>query len=150
MNPKRSILQAAFFLAAMAASLLLAGAARAQEVSARFVGKFTLTSPVHWGKSTLEPGTYSIRINSMAYPIVALISREDSTFSFAIRVATITTDDYRNGPNALHLEFRKGSLVVQSLSLADLKTALIYKASPAQDVEEARANTSIPIFAASK
>jgi len=151
MNTKRLNLRAISFLVAMTASLLFVGAARAQDVSTRFVGKFTLTSPVQWGKSTLQPGTYSIRIDSTAYPIRALISRDDSTSSFAIRVVTIVTDDYRNGPNALRLEFRKGSLVVQSLVLADLKTVLIYDASPApKNVEEARANTNIPVLVARK
>ena len=151
MNIMRSILQTTFFLAAMAASLALAWAARAHDISARFVGKFTLTSPVQWGKSTLRPGTYSIRIESTNHPVKAYISRDDSTSYFAIRVVSFATDDYRSGSNALHLEFRKGSLVVHSLALADLKTVLIYDASPApKNVEDARANTSIPVLVARK
>jgi hypothetical protein len=151
MNTKPSILRATFFLAALAASLILAGAARAQGVSARFVGKFTLTSPVSWSKSTLAPGTYSIRIDSTTLPIMAFISRDDSTSSFAIRVMSIATDDYRNGSNALRLKVRDGSLVVHSLVLSDLGTVLIYDPSPAREkVEEAHAAPFVPVLVARK
>ena len=149
MNTKRSILRVTVFLAAMAASLGLAGAARAQDVSARFVGKFTLTSPVHWGKSTLPPGTYNLRINSTGSPVMADISNDTSTFS--IRIISLGTSDYHNGSNALRLEVRKGALMVQSLVLADLHTVLIYDASPAREnVEEARANASVPVLVSRK
>jgi hypothetical protein len=148
MNLKRSILQATFFLAAMAASVILASAARAQNV---LVGKFTLTSPVSWGKSTLPPGTYSIRIDSTASPIMAFISRDDSTSSFAIWVKSIATQDYRNGSNALRLKVRKGALVVHSLVLADLNRELLYEPSAAQEsVEEARVDPSVPVLVARK
>ena len=148
MNKKRSILRATLFLAAMAASLILASAARAQET---FVGKFTLTSPVSWGKSTLTPGTYSIRIVSTERPVKASISRDDSTSSFAIMVWSNVTGDYRNGSNALRLKVRKGALVVDSLVLADLKSVLFYEPSAAQEsVEEARVDCSVPALVAKK
>lgn len=148
MNAKRSILRATLFLAVMAASLILANAARAQEV---FAGKFKLTSTVSWGKATLPPGTYSIRIDSPAHPIRALISRDDSNSSFRILVVSIATGDDRNGSNALHLKVRDGSLVVQSLALADLDTVLIYEPSPAREkVEEAHAAPSVPVLVARK
>jgi hypothetical protein len=148
MNLKRSILQATFFLAVIAASLTLAGAARAQDA---FVGKFTLTSPVSWGKSTLPPGTYSIRIDSTARPIIAFINRADSTSSFAILVMSTSTRDYRNGSNALRLKVRKGALVVHSLVLADLNKVLLYEPSAAKEsVEEARVDSSVPVLVARK
>jgi hypothetical protein len=148
MNSKRSILRATLFLAAMAASLMLTSAARAQSV---FVGKFTLTSPVSWGKSTLPPGTYSIHLDSTTSHSMAFISRDDSTSSFAIRVMSIATGDYRNGSNALRLKARKNALVVQSLVLADLKTVLLYDPSAAQEsLEEARVDTSVPVLVARK
>jgi hypothetical protein len=95
MNLKRSILQATFFLAALAASLILASAARAQAVSPVFVGKFTLTAPVHWGKSTLPPGTYSLRIDSTATPAMAIIHND--RYTVAIRVKSLTSTDYHSG-----------------------------------------------------
>lgn len=149
MKTMQSIQQGALLLAALVMSLMNAGAARAQDVSARFVGKFTLTSPVLWGKSTLRPGTYTIRIDSMGSPIRAFISKDDS--SFGIRIITLVTGDYHNGSNVLRLKVRNGALVVDSLALADLNTVLIYESSPAhENVEEARAATSIPVLVARK
>jgi len=148
MNLKRSILRATLFLAAMAASFILASAARAQDA---FVGKFTLTSPVSWGKSTLPPGTYRIHIDSTARPIIAFISREDSTSFFAIRVMSIATGDYRNGSNALSLKVRNGALVVHSLVLADLNRVLLYELSAVKEgVEEAAMAPSVPVLVARK
>lgn len=149
MSNKRSILRATLFLAAMSVSLTLAGAARAQNASAQFVGKFTLTSPVNWGKSTLSPGTYTLRIDSIGFPVMASISKDNS--AFAIRVMSLATSDCRSGSNALRLEFRKGALAVQSLVLADLKTVLIYDQSSAlENVEEARANDNMQVLVARK
>ncbi|HKM67135.1 MAG TPA: hypothetical protein VJX70_08215 [Candidatus Acidoferrum sp.] len=149
MNTKPSFLRATFFLPALFATLILAGAASAQEVSARFVGKFTLASPVHWGKTTLPPGTYTVRIDSTTSPIMAII-RSDRSNS-AIRVMSLATGDYHSGSNALRLKVRRGSLVVQSLVLANLDTVLIYDPSPAQEeVEEAHADPTVPVLVARK
>ena len=149
MNLKRFILQVTFFLAALAASLTLAGPARAQTVSARFAGKFNLTSPVHWGKATLPPGTYSIRIDSTTSPIMATIRNDRSTFM--IRVMSLASSDDHSGSNALRLKVRNGSPVVQSLALADLDTVLIYDPSPAQEeAEEAHADSTVPVLVARK
>jgi len=143
MNGKRSILRATLFLAALAASLALAGAARAQGVFPVFVGKFNLTSTVHWGKSTLPPGTYSLSIDSTSGPTLATIRNENSTI--AIRVRSVGSGDARSGSNFLRLKSSDdGSLAVQSLVLADLNTVLIYDASPVrQSVEEAHANSTV-------
>ena len=146
MNFKRSILQATFLLAALAASLTLAGAARAQYISPQFVGKFTLTSPVHWGKSTLPPGNYTFRIDSASRPILATI-RNDRDIHVAT-VLTRGTEDYTRGPNALQLKTRNGQVVVQSLVLADLNMVLVFEPSPAhQRIEEARADSTVVLVA---
>lgn len=147
MNLKRSILQATFLLAALAASLTLAGAARAQAVSPAFVGKFTLSSPVRWGKATLPPGTYSVSIESTSRPIMATVRDENS--NVVVRVMSIGSSDYHSGPDLLRLKSsHDGPLTVQSLVLADLHTVLIYDASPArQSVEEARADSTVVLVA---
>ena len=146
MNLKRSILQATFFLAVIAASLTLAGAARAQDLPV-FAGKFTLTSTVHWGKSTLPPGTYSLSIYSIGWPVMATIRNENSTV--ATRVLSVASGDSRFGSNLLRLKpTGDGSLAVQSLVLADLHTVLIYDASPVrQSVGEARADSTAVLVA---
>lgn len=147
MNLKRSIPRATFLLAALAASLTLAGAARAQAVSPVFVGKFTLSSPVRWAKATLPPGTYSISIESTSRPILATVRDENS--NVVVRVMTIVSGDYHSGPDLLRLKSSSdGPLTVQALVLADLHTVLIYDASPArQSVEEARADSTVVLVA---
>jgi hypothetical protein len=146
MYAKRSILQATFFLAALAASLTLAGAARAQNVSPSFVGKFTLTSTVLWGKTTLPPGTYDLRIYGTALPVMAFIHNDQYTVS--TRVMSGVTEDYTSGSNALHLKTKNGHIVVQSLTLADLKTVVVFEPSAARErVEEARADSTVVLVA---
>jgi hypothetical protein len=146
MNFKRSIQQATFLLAALVASLTLAGAARAHYISPQFVGKFTLTSPAHWGKSTLPPGNYTLHINSISSPIVVRVLNDQDTL-----VATVVTrsiDDYTKGSNALQLKTRNGQVVIQSLVLADMKMVLVFDPSPAhQRIEEARAESTVVLVA---
>jgi len=146
MNFKRSILQATFFLVALAASLILAGAVRAQAVSPQFVGKFTLTSTVHWGKGTLPPGNYSLRINLTATPIMAAIRNESDTLVATVMTRSIA--DYTRGPNALQLNTKNGQTVVRSLVLADLNMVLVFDPSPAHErIEEARADSTVVLVA---
>jgi hypothetical protein len=147
MNLKRSILQATFLLVALATSLTLAVAARAQAVFPVFVGKFTLSSPVRWGKATLPPGTYSVSIESTSRPNMATIRDENS--NVVIRVISVASGDYHSGSNRLRLKSSDdGPLTVQSLVLADLHTVLIYHASPVrQSVEEARADSTVVLVA---
>ena len=146
MKLKRSILQATFFLAIIAASLTLAGPARAQAVSVRFSGKFTLTSPVRWGKATLPPGTYGLSIDSVSRPIIATIRNDRDTH--VATVMTLTIEDYSRGSNALQLKTRNGQAVVQSLVLGDLNMILVFDPSPAHErVEEARVNSTVVLVA---
>ena len=146
MYAKPSILQAAFLLAALAAGLTLAGAARAQNVFPSFVGKFKLTSSVQWGKTTLPPGTYDLRIDGTSLPVMAFIHNDQYTVS--TRVMSSVTEDYTSGSNALHLKTKNGHIVVQSLTLADLKTVVVFEPSDARErVEEARADSTIMLVA---
>ncbi|HEV2102780.1 MAG TPA: hypothetical protein VGR58_08370 [Candidatus Acidoferrum sp.] len=143
MYRNRSLLQATFLLAA---SLILAGTARAQAISPAFVGKFTLTSAVHWGKGTVPPGTYTLRINSTTLPVMATIHNDK--YTFAARVMTGVIEDYSGRSNALQLKTRDGQLVVQSLVLADLDMVLVFEPSlPRERVEEARADSTIVLVA---
>ena len=146
MNAKRSILQATFCLAVLAASMIFAGAARAQAVSPAFVGKFTLSSTIHWGKSTLPPGTYTLRIDSTTLPVMATIHNDHYTVS--ARVMTSAIQGYASSSNALQLKTRDGHLVVQSLVLADLDMVLFFDPSPARErVEETRADSTVVLVA---
>lgn len=149
MNSKRSILRATLYLAAMVVSLLIADVARAQIISPQFVGKFTLTSPVRWGKGTLPPGTYTLRIHPVSLPVIATVYNDRDAV-----VATVMTgvkEDYTSGTNALHLKIKNGQTVVQSLVLADLNTVLVFDPSPKRErVEEAKAAPSFSVLVARK
>lgn len=139
-------LQATFLLAALAASLILAGSARAQAISPAFVGKFTLTSKTHWGKGTLPPGTYTLRIDSTTRPVMVTIRNDRGTF--AARAMSLVIDDNAGGSNALQLRTRDGQLMVQSLVLADLDMVLVFEPlSRRERVEEARADSAIVLVA---
>lgn len=146
MYRKLSILRATFLLAALAATLILAGTTRAQAISPAFVGKFTLTSTVHWGKGTLPPGTYTLRIDSTTLPVMATIRNDRSTF--AARAMSLAIEDYTGGSNALQLKARDGQFVVKSLILADLNMVLVFDSSlPRERVEEARADSAVVLVA---
>ncbi|HET6929366.1 MAG TPA: hypothetical protein VFI45_03530 [Candidatus Acidoferrum sp.] len=140
-------LQATFLLAALAASLILAGSARAQGISQVFVGKFTLTSTVHWGKGTLPPGSYTLRIDSTTRPVMATIHND--RYTVAARVMTRAIEDYTGGSNALQLKTRDdGQLVVRSLVVADLDMVLVFEPlSRRERVEEARADSAVVLVA---
>lgn len=149
MRNMRSIQRRAMLLAALVMTLMTAGAARAQHVPSSYVGKFTLTTPVHWGKSVLQPGEYTIYIESTSSPNLALIEKDGSVFAF--RVMSAVSNRYQGNSDALQLRVKDGEFVVQALVLADLKTALVYDSSiDKQNVEEARANTRIPVLVARK
>src|SRR6266700_4026407 len=109
-------------LATLVMSLLCVGTVQAQFPVYR--GKFTLPYQVHWGMSVLEPGDYTITIQSTGIPIIALISKADGTGG--TRVVTGVRDQPTNGVNALLLKHKDGELTVHSLSLADLRMVLIY------------------------
>lgn len=149
MNTMQSIQRGTLLLAALVMSLMTAGAARAQHVPPSFVGKFTLTTPVHWSKSVLQPGEYTICIESMASPGLALVQKQGS--AFAVRVMSGVRNDYQGNSDALQLKVKNGELVVEALVLGDWKTALVYDSSSReQNVEEVRANTTIPVLVARK
>jgi len=149
MYTKKPILWAVKFLTVLALILTAKGTALAQDVPPSFLGKFTLTAPVHWGKSVLQPGDYTICIDSMASPSLVLINKEGS--AFAVRVMSGVSNDYRGGSDALQLKVKNGEFVVHALVLADLKRVFIYDSFlEGQNVEEVRASASLPVLAARK
>jgi len=64
-------------LATLAMSLLFVGTLPAQGELAVYRGKFALSYQVHWGQSILEPGDYTITIESAGTPTIALIRKAD-------------------------------------------------------------------------
>jgi hypothetical protein len=139
----------ALLVAALLTSLFFAGTARAQGQSPAFVGKFTLPYQVHWGKSVLQPGDYTITIVSAAAPTIASIrNAEGDSVTY---VMSGTRSGNINGVNALLIKEKDGQLRVHSLALADMKMILIYDPRLAREpVQEARVSQMVPVMWAKK
>ncbi|HET7106808.1 MAG TPA: hypothetical protein VFI38_08360 [Candidatus Acidoferrum sp.] len=149
MKTMKSIQRGTLLVAALFVGLMTAGAVQAQQVTSSYCGKFTLTTPVQWRKSVLQPGEYTIRIESMSSAHLALIQKEDS--AFAIRVMSGVANSYQGNSDALQLKVKNGQLVVEALVLGNFKTALFYDSSfPEQSVEEVRGEDSVRILVAKK
>ena len=129
-------------LAALLTTLFFAGMARAQAPA--YVGKFTLTQQIRWGKSDLRPGDYTVTIISASSPVYAQVSTSEG-----IAVAYIMTGDRSektNGVNGLLVKEKDGQPTVYSLALADLGMALIYDRSLAHErPQEARVSRTVPV-----
>ena len=143
-----SILLGLLALAALLTSLFFTDTARAQGPAA-YVGTFTLRNQIHWGKSVLRPGKYTISIKSTAVPIIGTIRTADGdAVSFVISQAS---NGNTNGVNALLINEKDGKPTVHSLALADLGMVLIYDPRLArQTVQEARAGQTVPVTWAKK
>jgi hypothetical protein len=153
-NPvsKRSVISISLGLLAVAAlltSLFFAGTARAQDLHPVYVGKFTLTQQIHWGKSDLRPGDYTLTIMSTSSPVFAQVSTVEG-----ITVAYVMTGDRSektNGVNGLLIKKKDGQPTVYCVALADLGMALIYDPSLAHErPQEARVSQTVPVMSAKK
>jgi hypothetical protein len=133
------------------ASFFFATAAQAQGLRPAYVGKFTLPYEVHWGKSVLPPGDYSITIKSTGTPMIALIrSASGNAFTYVMN-GSVDTDP--KGMNALLIKEQGGQRIVHSLALNDLGVVLIYEPSLAHEkplVQEARNARAVPVTSANK
>ena len=130
-------------------SLLCVGTIYAQRDLPVYRGKFTLSYQVHWGKSVLQPGDYTITVQSTGTPTIALIGKADGDAD--IRVVSTVRSGPTNGVNALLVRDKDGQPTVHSLSLADLGMVLIYDPSLAREsVQEARVSRTVPVMWAKK
>jgi hypothetical protein len=144
-----SILLGLLALAALLTSLFFTDTARAQGPPA-YVGTFTLRNQIHWSKTVLEPGKYTISLNSTLAPItIATIRTVDGEGVFMVMSQPRSGDN--NGVNALLIKEKDGKPTVYSLALADLGLVLIYDPRLArQTVQEARVSQTIPVTWAKK
>lgn len=127
-------------------SLLCVGTIYAQSDLPVYRGKFTLSYQVHWGKSVLQPGDYTITVQSTGTPTIALIGKADG--DAGIRVVSTVRSGPTNGVNALLVRDKDGQPTVHSLSLADLGMVLIYDPSLAREsVQEARVSRTVVMWA---
>jgi hypothetical protein len=134
---------------ALVTSLFIVGTARAQAQSPVYVGKFTLSCQVVWGKSVLQPGNYTITIKSIKTPIIALV--RNAKGDAVTYVMSGAESDHTNGANALLIKEKDGQFRVYSLALSDLGMVLIYDPTlPRETVQDARASQTIPVMWAKK
>jgi hypothetical protein len=145
MPRNQRIARTALVVAAFLTSLFLVGTARAQAQSPAYVGKFTTTSQLHWGKAILQPGTYTIIIKSTGIPIVASIRNAER--DAVAYVESGARSGNTNGLNALLIKQKNGRLEVHSLALADLGMVLIYDPGLAREtVHEAQTSQTVPVM----
>jgi hypothetical protein len=138
-----------FLVVSLLVSLFSCGTASAQRGLTAHVGKFTLTHQVQWGKSVLQPGNYTITIESTGSPIIARVRKSDG--EAGIFVMSAARSESTGGVNALLIKERNGQPVVHSLALADLGMLLIYDLSLAREaVQEAREKQMVPVLWAKK
>jgi hypothetical protein len=131
-------------LATVVMSLLCVGTVQAQADLPVCRGKFNLPYEVHWGKSVLQPGAYTLTIQSLGIPNIASISKADG--SGGILVVARVHGDPKRGVNALLVSDKDGQLTVHSLSLENLKMVLIYDPSLAREsVQQARVSRTVPV-----
>jgi hypothetical protein len=134
-------------LATLVMSLLHVGTVHAQLPVYR--GQFTLPYQVLWGESVLKPGDYTITIQSIGIPAIALIRKADG--HGGTLVVSRIHGQPTTGVNALLVKDKDGQLTVHSLSLADLRMVLIYDPSLAREsVKEARVSRTVPVMWAKK
>jgi hypothetical protein len=136
-------------LVMVALTSLFSGTASAQAISPAYVGKFTLTAETHWGKAVLQPGSYTITIESTGCPIIALIRNANGdAFTYETSGAQIRN---HNGLNALLVGEKHGQLTVHSLALAELGIVLVYDHSLAREkTQYAQQGQAVPVEWAKK
>jgi hypothetical protein len=88
-------------------------------------GRFTLTSEVHWGRTTLPPGEYTYSISAedvMPTVIVRSVKGDVGAFVFP----TSVTEARHGEPDKLVLEKTNGGMAVTSLYVKDKGVVLHY------------------------
>lgn len=137
-------------LAALLMSLFVVGTSRAQVDLPSFVGKFTLTSQIHWDRSVLQPGEYTITIGSPGPPMIALI-RDRNRRPVALVASAVRSQNASLERSELLMKEKDGQLCVHSLVLAGLRTTLIYDPALARKaVLESQVSQTVPVIWAKK
>lgn len=137
-------------LVALLTSLFLVGTSQAQVGTSTLVGKFTLTSQIHWGAGVLQSGDYTITIGSIAPPGFAVICNREGR-SVAIVMSRLHSEKASAERSAILMKEKDGQLCVHAVALADLRMALIYDPALAREVvQEALASRTVPVMWAKK
>ena len=136
------------FFAALVIILTVGGIAQAQTDLPAFTGKFTLTTQVHWDKTILQPGDYTITLGSSSMPSFALVA-DSKGRPVARFVSRVDGGDARAQCAAHRRTERTTSRVFagarQSRKSAGLRPALAREAAL-----EARAPRTVPVMLAKR
>jgi hypothetical protein len=131
--------------AALSIGLIFAGIAQAQIPT--FTGKFTLTTQVQWSRTVLQPGDYTVTIESINPPATAL-TRDSSGRPVARFISRIDSGKTSAG-NVLFIREKDGQLRVYALALANLGRVLVYDTALAREaVLEAQVPQTVPVMLA--
>ena len=132
---------------ALTVGLIAVGIAQAQLSIPTFTGKFTLTTQVRWDKTVLQPGDYTVTIESISVPTAALV-RDRSGRPVGRFITTIDSGKPGKG-NALLIGEKGGQPRVYSLALGDLGRVLVYEPGLAREAAlEARVPRTVPVILA--
>ena len=132
---------------ALSISLIVVGTAQAQIPT--FTGKFTLTTQVQWNRIVLQPGDYTVTIESISTPTPTLI--RDSSGRTVARFVSGIDSGKTSVRDALLIRERDGQLRIYGLSLASLGKVLVYDPVLAREaVMEARAPQTVPVMIAKR
>jgi hypothetical protein len=133
------------WLATLGISLIVAGIAQAQADLPIVMGKFTLSTPVWWNATVLQPGDYTITIGSGSLPTFALV--RDSKGRPVARLMSRVDSGKTGTVNELLIGEKDGQLRVYSLALASLGRVMVYDPALAhQAAMEARAPRTVPVM----
>jgi hypothetical protein len=141
----RHAIQVKLFAVVLLATFAFAAAANAETIAA----KFTLPFEVHWGKTVLPAGVYTISMDSLAN--VALIrAASGKTFGFTPIPIKAKSD---NGRSALYVMVRGNERRVRSLNLPARGISLIYPPATSAEREmlaKADQVQAVPVITAGK
>ena len=135
--------------AALGISLMVVGIAQAQMGIPTFTGKFTLTSQIRWDNTVLQPGDYTVTVESISAPTAALIRNGNGRP--VGRFISGIDDGKTSARNALLLREKCGQMHVYALALASLGKVLVYDRGLANEaVIEAHAPQMVPVMMAKR
>lgn len=121
MMSKRRLTVVKLLVLAAAITGSMAGTASAQPV---FSGTFTLPYEAKWGAATLQPGPYSITVDSVSRPAVV---RSLAGGSAVFVMARFIDDAKKNSPSALVLTRGEGEQrIVRSFNWSDGGKSFVY------------------------
>lgn len=117
----------------LATGLIAVGASAQLGDPSVFAGKFTLPYEVHWGRSVLPPGAYSISMESVQR--AAIVRSADGRTNMFLRVP-IVGDTEKGIGTCITIVHRGSERRVQAVNLPELGKIMIYEPLTKAEHEE--------------